>query len=246
MIIKVPDINYDFGVYGMKRSGHHAIIHWILNHYHSSIHYHDCFFKDNQFYCLNKNEVIKLGKYPYRVKILSFEDRPNIFESSIDIVCQHVRTKRNILILRDAYNNYASRYKKKMDVPNNVLDKIWINFDNVEIWKMYAKEFIGETNYLNAIKVNYNLWFQDIEYRKELSKNFGLFTDHGIQDVLEFGSGSSFDFRKLNKKAQHMKVFERWKKYYFNNHYYKKIILDKEIEKLNKKIFGFVVPKIFF
>lgn len=245
-MIKVPEEEYDFHVYGMKRSGHHAVVNWILHHYDSSVYYNNCILKKNYFYYANDTEIFKTGNEPYSIRVLSFEDRPDIKESSIELVSKHNKPKKNILILRDAYNNYASRFEKKIYPHKEKWNKTWRNYDDVGIWKTYAKEFIGETNYLNSIKINYNFWFSSIEYRKELSKNFGTFTDKGLQQVLDFGAGSSFDYQKFNDKAQEMKVLQRWKRFYFDRHYYKKIILDKEIEQLNKKIFGFVLPKILY
>jgi hypothetical protein len=242
-MILVPEDNYDFYIYGLKRGGHHAIINWILQHYESSIYYNNCMFENNNFYFANNSEVFKKGNEPYCIKVLSFEDRPNIDESSIEIVSKKNKPKKNIIILRDAYNNYASRFEKKIYPHKKKWNEIWHNYDDVEIWKKYAKEFIGETNYLNAIKINYNSWFKDIEYRKKISKNFGNFTDKGFLQVLDFGAGSSFDYQNFDNNAQEMKVLERWKKFFNDKHYYEKIIQDKELEELNKKIFNFVLPK---
>ena len=242
-MIPVPEEKYDFYVYGMKRSGHHAIINWILNHYNSSIYYNNCIAQNDKIYYANENEILKRGNEPYSIKVLSFEDRPNIDQSSIETVYKYRKPKKNILVLRDAYNNYASRFEKKTYPHKLNWTKKWHNYDDVEIWKKYAREFIGETNYLDAIKINYNSWFQDIEYRKKLSKNFGKFTDKGFQQVPKFGNGSSFDSQKFNNNAQEMKVLERWKKFFNDKDYCEKIIKDKELEELNKKIFNFVLPK---
>jgi len=242
-MIKIPKEKYDFHIYGLKRGGHHAIINWILKHYKSSIYYNNCIFEKNDFYVANNNEIFKTGSHPYCVKVLSFEDRPNIDESSMEIISKNDKPKKNIIILRDAYNNYASRFEKKIYPHKKKWNEIWHNYDDTEIWKKYAKEFVGETNYLNAIKINYNFWFKDIEYRKQISKNFGEFTDEGFLQVLDFGAGSSFDYQKFNNNAQEMKVLERWKKFFYDKHYCEKIIKDKELEELNKKIFNFVLPK---
>lgn len=231
--------NIDYFVFGMKRSGHHAIINWILNHYDSFIYYNNCIIKNNKLHYTEKNGIIKNGTPPYEIKLLSFEDRKNINQSSIKSISKIKKPIKNILIIRDAYNNYASRFEKKINKSNANWVKNWHNYDDVEIWKNYAKEFIGETNYLNAIKINYNLWFQDIEYRKEISKNFGVFTDKGFEEVPKFGNGSSFDYKKFDNHAQKMKVLERWKNFYNDSNYYKKIVLDKEIKELNEKIFNF-------
>lgn len=37
----------------------------------------------------------------------------------------------------------------------------------IDLWIDYAKEYLGETNYLkhNKICINYNQWFADVEYQ---------------------------------------------------------------------------------
>jgi hypothetical protein len=39
-----------------------------------------------------------------------------------------------------------------------------------DMWIEYAKEFLEETSYLsnNKVIINYNLWFSDISYRREI------------------------------------------------------------------------------
>ena len=98
-MIKIPKEKYDFHIYGLKRGGHHAIINWILKHYKSSIYYNNCIFEKNDFYVANNNEIFKTGSHPYCVKVLSFEDRPNIDESSIEIISKNDKPKKILLFL---------------------------------------------------------------------------------------------------------------------------------------------------
>lgn len=244
-MIEINNEKIDYAVYGMKRSGHHAIINWISNHYNSFIHYNNCFIENNSIFVANKNEVTKNGDYPYELKILSFEDRPVFEESSFDNIKKLNLNCKNILILRDAYNNYASRFVRKISPVNKQWNKIWKNYDDVDIWINYANEFIGKTNYLNSIKINYNKWFSCENYRKELSNNFGNFTDRGLLDVLNFGGGSSFDNISFDKNAQKMNVLNRWKYFYFEKNYVEKILNNDEIKKLNYEIFNILMPKIY-
>jgi len=109
-----------------------------------------------------------------------------------------------------------------------------------KLWKSYAKEYLGKTNYLgeNKIVINYNLWFSSKNYRNNIEKKLGLEpNDKKINEVLDIGRGSSFDGIKFNGKANKMKVLERWK-LLADNAFYKTVLKDKELIKLSNKIFG--------
>lgn len=256
-MIKVPDQEYLYFAYGMKRGGHHAVLNWVLGHYDSWLYCNNCLQLDGQIQVQYDSDIRNKGEKPYEMKLLSFEDRPNFSESSFESICKSYKPKKNILILRDVYNTFASRFQKKrfphefakkqqcLD-EKNWIEK-WINFNDVSIWKKYALEFVGETNFMgDAIKIKYNSWFSNKQYRIELSKNFSHnFTDVGLEDVLDFGLGSSFDQLKFHKKAQQMNVISRWKEFYKDEEYINCVTSDKEIEKLNKEIFNLSIPKIY-
>lgn len=108
------------------------------------------------------------------------------------------------------------------------------------MWKFYAKEYLGETNHLRGpkIMISYVDWFLEQEYREQISKKLNLKpSELYIQRVPNYGRGSSFDLRKMNNKAQDMKVLERWKEYK-DHKFIKKILKDKEAMELNERIFG--------
>jgi len=108
------------------------------------------------------------------------------------------------------------------------------------LWKEYAKEFLGFTNYLsnNKLVINFNKWVVDKEYRRTLAKKLGLnFNDHSMSSVSEYGKGSSFDGLKFHGQADRMKVLERWKEFE-SDKFYKSIFHDDEALSLSKEIFG--------
>ena len=88
--------------------------------------------------------------------------------------------------------------------------------------------------------INFNEWFASESYRESICKEHGLlFTDFGINRVMNFGSGSSFDRMKYNGKAQKMNVlsrFEKWKSHSAFRH-----LVDDEIAFFAKEIFGMVL-----
>jgi len=146
------------------------------------------------------------------------------------------RERYDVLIVRDPFNFFASRLKA-----GAVLTGI-DNVDDVKnLWKDYAKEYLGETNFLshNKIIINFNQWFSSSQYRKLLADRLRLdFTDRGLEAV-RHSSWSSFDGSKFDGKAQEMPVLQRWKK--FSDHSsYKNIFYDKELLDLSARIFGVI------
>lgn len=98
----------------------------------------------------------------------------------------------NILFLRDPFNLLASLIRKAEQLKlvywktdfGYLCDKNYMLFS--DLWKLYAKEFLGETNLLEVcgrkkVCISYNRWFLDKEYRRSIAKEIGfVFTDEGI------------------------------------------------------------------
>ena len=106
---------------------------------------------------------------------------------------------------------------------------------------MYAKEYVGETNYLRyKILVNFNEWASNENYRKKLSSKLKVpFTDSTKEMIPGFGYGSSFDKHTFQGKANQMKVNRRWPKFCKSN-LFKYIFSNTELLRLAKKIYPFV------
>jgi hypothetical protein len=137
--------------------------------------------------------------------------------------------------LRSPWNNLASLMKYKgMLLP---FDKF------AETWKKFAREHVGETNYLSQVFdktlfVSFDLWFSSKEYRIQISKELEMnHTDFGLNYVSGQGGGSSFDNMQKNENAQDMKVKERWL-HYANNEQFREILNDSELIELSIEIFG--------
>ena len=240
-IQETPVENVDYIAYGAMRSGNHAIINWILRHFDSFIFYNCCSVKDAGLVSVENFNVFKFGSEPYKVRLASFEDELY----GVDV--KHDITPRigNIIVLRDFYNTYASRFQKRRTEKSQYWqERTWYRYDDVSIWKRFAREFMGETNFTNAIKVNYNRWFSSKDYRESLSSNFGPFSDAGLNVVMNIAGGSSFDMLKCDGRAHEMRVLHRWTKYYNDKEFVEKILNDDEAKLMNRNIFGFSPPKI--
>lgn len=112
----------------------------------------------------------------------------------------------------------------------------------VDIFKEYAREYLGETNRLpNKLPVNYNRWFSDSDYREQLASKLGLASaDRGLGRVAKWGSGSSFDNRSLDGSAEQMEVLTRWKRV-ADDPRFKAVVDDAELHALTERIFGRVM-----
>ena len=169
-------------------------------------------------------------RYPAKVFSEDMEeDRKNYIGESLN--------KYDILILRDAFNFFASRCAKWEHL-SGIRDKQQL----VELWKIYAKEYLGETRYLtnNKVVISFNDWFLDKEYRQILANKLNVpFNDAGLNKMMNRGEGgrSSFDAKKFHSNPQAMKVLERWKQL-ADNDFYRDIFQDKELVELSNRIFG--------
>ena len=197
--------NSNLIVHGMKRSGNHAIINWIMS--------------GGNFYFINNvapvaRELENSGSYTFPVNtddlmrkhsfrkvvrtglkpastIFSFEDWP-ISEKLLD----RQASFKNILILRNAENLFASRIKKAFQVDhipypnryNNVMKR------SISIWEEHAAEFLSDTTFLNNCTcIYFDRWLTDNNYRRKLANSLGI-TNSNIPDTRSKEGGySSFD-----------------------------------------------------
>ncbi len=221
-----------FTFFALRRSGHHAVMVWLAYHFNLPIFvlnhvrpYTDPYLSF-QFYnnwdkqsdwLVQIEDVEQIRNVHKHCLIISFQDF-NItnLEDGRDFIWERQITVGNslrffnILVIRDPFNMLVSRWYKPHRVPKLIDDS-----EILDTWEIYAEEYLGITNFLKSkIAVNYNLWFLSIDYRKNLSAQFGLsFTDAGLNVVPRStgGTGSSFDGIYFDGRGNQMKVLERWK-----------------------------------
>ncbi len=207
---------------GLQRSGNHAIINWIGAQFPKPRVYllNNVKIPSNPFLSASKesgqSNILFNGFRVDRVResegqfvpkdclLCSFEDY-EVFEvfdpvhiGKLDGDVGKSECKRNILILRDPFNLFASRWQREKDGQNNRIPLKSAFGRVVELWKAHAREYLGETNYMDRIEgekvvISYNSWFASGEYRKDLAASLGLhFTDAGYGQISKVGGGSSF------------------------------------------------------
>jgi hypothetical protein len=211
-------------VHGLKRSGNHAIINWLLGQAPFE-------FFNNVIWI---NPILNGEPYPPRYEnldgllktriasryerfklrwtrpvMLSLEDHPLTISpfmhpERLDSV--------NVLVLRDPRNLFASRIRmtKRLDVACFRTDDASIRHF-VELWKSHAREFVGATTVLpRRVCIYYNAWCSSQEYRRSVSERLHLtFTDARFNLVSDEGGGSSFDGLEYDGKGSQMDVLNR-------------------------------------
>ncbi|MEO1743319.1 MAG: hypothetical protein AAFR99_16095, partial [Cyanobacteria bacterium J06629_9] len=143
-------------------------------------------------------------------------------------------TRFDFLILRDPFNLLASRIKSNM---SRITDSSAAEI--IQLWKSYAKEFLGETKILtqNKVCINFNRWHSSQMYRKGIADSLGLqFTDAGRERVKGYGGGSSFDGRNHDGEASQLKVLERWKLFEHTDSFWQ-LFRDEELLSYVERIF---------
>ncbi len=238
----ISSIQKEIRVVGIKRSGNHAIINWILRQCPGpSIHFNDV--KPEHPFDPTKTTAKKI-KTEYCTVVYSLEDRllqtvssKNVYPQRLNSIA--VRERLDLLILRDPYNSLASRYKRSKVSATKSIYAIGLSIP--ELWVSYAREYLGESSFLgrHKIVVNYNRWCQSKSYRKELASTIGLdFTDDGYNEVPHYGQGSSFDKELLNHRANKMNTLDRWQVYQHDPEYIK-LFGDRELVSKANRIFQF-------
>jgi hypothetical protein len=145
----------------------------------------------------------------------------------------HSRRRVTVLVLRDAFNNFASvrRGKRRM---RSRLSRFYSTH-----WKDYAREYLGMTGHLPAdtIMISFNSWFSDESYRRRIAEQLGLpHADRGVDRLSQDGGGSSFSGQEFQDRAREMDVLDRWRHFMDDDEY--RSAFDEETVELSNRIFG--------
>ncbi len=237
-------------VVGLRRSGNHAIINWIRNQQTGKVcHLNNIRPDKNPYrnlYLHYQTEKLKqesIGNFsPKDCLIYSYEDYPleaiatAEWEKKHDLYVGKSSKKYDILIIRDPLNLLASRFKR------NLMNTKANDWSVVDLWVAYAKEYLGETNYLseNKICINYNRWFSEVKYRQYLALQLNFkFSDYGFRQVKIEGGGISFDGRKFNSSVRPINVLNRWQ-HFVDNREYRQLLNNRQLQEYCEKIFDYV------
>src|SRR5688500_1596779 len=206
--------------HGMKRSGNHAVIEWLLP----------------QMRCAFVNNAIPLGPilrgkpfpaptafaawYPrqkieseaqsQRGLLVSLEDH----DLGVSPFHREGLDLRHILLVRQPQHLFSSRLRKawRVDMPaytRSYEDAVMQRA--IGIWKQHARCYLREEDvFPGRIAILFDAWVSDPGYRASVSSALGVeFDDAGFGRVAGVGGGSSFDGTRYHGRGHEMKVLDR-------------------------------------
>lgn len=245
-------------IVGLKRTGNHAITNWIKKQQTGSVRYLNNVPCDKNPYRHFYERHLSYNNHPQTIRqfkresqgklrkydclIYSYEDYSLEEVTNPEFAEKHDRylgksgERYDVLILRDPFNLLASRLK------NDYLEVKSPHKTVIDLWIAYAKEYLGETQYLNNNKVcvDYNRWTIDREYRASIAAALKLeFSDAGINEVKGQGGGSSFEGQAFDGQASKMDVHNRWK-HYAEDPLYRQLLDNRELLEYSERIFGHI------
>lgn len=129
------------------------------------------------------------------------------YEAHHDALVGPSRERRDIVLLRDPFNLFASRiYGGVGDVSSRIA---------LRIWRQHARTGVNRPRRplpRPPLVVSYNRWCGDRAYRERVAAAIGIpFTDAGRGRVPGTFGGSSFDGTGYDGKADQMRIYERWR-----------------------------------
>lgn len=206
-------------LHGMKRSGNHGFVRWLLPQI------------DGTFI----NNAIPIGPILRGVKALpepmpldtwlagrtDFRGRGETsllvgledLELTATPLVANADKVRNLLILRRPEQMFSSRLRHASHVEMVAFPRQ--NDDvmrrAVSVWKQHARCFLGiESVYSGRIAISFEAWVVDREYRQAICEALGIgFDDRAHGSVGHEGGGSSFDGMSFDGKGHLMNVLDR-------------------------------------
>lgn len=191
-------------VVSMRRSGQHAVMHWVAdNSAGTYLMLNDVHINVSPFRTprgrhrygsnsrLLRQAPALLGRlWPKQLLIYNHEDAclPEFCSYGLDAT--RAQTRYSLLVLRDAFNLFASRLAglHHYSEHGRVADIY------KAMWRLHADEYRGRTRYLDdCVPVSFNRWPTDPGYQASLAERLGLVLRSRGTPLTRQGGGSSFD-----------------------------------------------------
>jgi len=277
-----PTNELELRVYGLMRSGNHAIIEWILGLFPGE---KTCFLNNvdhgqNDPYSSARKSIIggfdsadpqQCQREAKKVLIYSYEDRKHLqktgtpfldsvfdpaFESSREDFLGPSLRRRDVLILRDPFNCFASRMAMIQDRGANggmrQLPEIAQN------WKALARRALqlADGHAETEMVILFNEWIRSRDYRERIASALGgQYCEANMHRISRFGGGSSFTPNRSYRRwsggrffhylqqwivpgRQHAEMLtHRWKNLR-DNESFRSLFRDPEILQLSEALFG--------
>lgn len=219
-----------------KRSGHHAVIHWLAMQMPETVRHYNDMRPGKMVRGIFKHVGGSTGETyegnDTHTSIYSLEDCPMEWVHKIlKALREQGKDLTPIIVIRDLRNTVASIIKStSRHVLTNRLDQL------IYSWRSYVYRYIKKQNEKEFF-IFFDKWFQDKAYREQICESLGIpFTDEGLNQLSTYAGGSSFDGKRFQKNAQEMDVLHRYKVFENDPVYHK--YCTRELLKINEFIFG--------
>jgi hypothetical protein len=227
-------------LFGLQRSGNHAVAAWLFQQFAAPVFFFNnvSHFSDPVLHWhsgtvpntvpLRKGALPSGRAFLEEVRLLrkavlamSYENLDlrkvpgrELIPNRLDAIGQS-RAIRRVVIFREFYNWFASRLRLveiKGANPEVAADKI---LRHVALWRIYAHEVLGKTQFLApepVVHVLYDRWVSSGEYRLAILDELQIAClDNAIDHVPQIGGGSSFDGTSFAGRGADMQIGQRWK-----------------------------------
>lgn len=214
-------------VFGLQRSGLHAVCDWIKLSLAEQSGYSATF--ENDVSVDRPNEIAKFlpAKGDLAEPFLWMTEHED--SVLIDLPLLNPKLAANyeitdVLVVRDLFNTLASRRK---------LDQKLFNRRSVQLWKQFLFEAQGKTTFLgpNKVVVNFNDWSANKE-RERVAASLGITGVGAKTDKLAVNSS----WQPPTTPVAELQLTERWKNYKEDATFW--AVFDKSLYELNASVFG--------
>jgi hypothetical protein len=175
--------------------------------------------------------------------ITTYEDPLRYFDSLYTNQIEGVNSNKivPIIVIRDIYNNSASRLKfdgrRKKSQPPGWYDESLNHWRDLFLTKLFGKSFV---------EINYNRWLLSKVYRLRMARCLKLPNNDGHLNttIHNFGGGSSFTGTRATAKQK--MLLRRWEMYieeFGITPTFQKILNDDELREMNLLFFGWALNK---
>lgn len=229
---------------GMRRSGNHLAINWILNQTEGATVFYNNVRPGAHPYTARQKEAVLNRPIRRSRLVFSYEDQSldDMLAGPLPALLSTLRERPNVrvslgVILRDPYNLFASRYRKWPERFRTIEDIA----AQRNLYLQHAALAFGTRTILEdipVIPILYNRLLSEAAYRSRLATDLNIADGiRGLDDVPTYGHGSSFDGTQTSGKALRNSVLERWKES-LNEPAFAQAIDDPEIRRLAQATFG--------
>lgn len=240
-----PFVNrQELRVLAMRRSGHHAVMHWIARQQEGpALFLNSCELdgdgrlignRFSRYYGLSpaEQERDRAGDTVAKDLLIFNVEQCGIEEFAALMRAARPpgrsRRVRHLIVVRDPFNWAASQL--------GTLGIYTLEEGLIETWKGHLRECLGRTRVLpDPLAVDFTRWVDDEGYRRRLAAELGLaFSDRGFREVLLPG-GSSWSSDEV--RADNSVTGERWRKFVGVEEFWANF--DAETLELAEAFFGF-------